>query len=277
MEIDKWDIVDNYPLLLKQDNNVVSNMVLYMDDKDFVSNVLKLTRRTRTIFRNFLNLSNATLYSHLFNPLATEVQFIRGSVFIPLPLVNSFVTDTDVNDLQKIEVFSKLGFLIGQALKWRTLLDIPVDSNVVRHFDDYLLTESPIRYFKNGDLDLAFGSTNMSMKSRLADDSSLRLTYDTYQKFTFDDVAFLNTDNFLSKSYFLGVAQKFCKLPESAHELAIAMYSTPKLPNHFRVNNMMMNSVAFKDTFACPIGSVMNPVLKNQQFPFLEDIDGDEF
>lgn len=282
LEIDRVEIVDNYPLILKQDANVVSNMVLYMSQQDFVANVLVLKRRTRTLYRNYRNLPNPTLFANLFNPLATEVQFIPGKnvVFIPLPVVNLFVDKVDVSDLQKYEVYSRLGYMIGQALmrpvelrKLKKLMKTSVENEDLKNFEDYLLTESPIRSFKGVDLELDLGSTNISMNSRFADDGSLRLTLDTYRKFAFEDVPLLTVEGSIAKTYFLSVAQQFCEAGQEqpVHDMAIGLYTKKDLPSYLRVNSMMMNSVAFKDTFSCPVGSVMNPVLKNQQFPFIDE------
>lgn len=277
--VDRLDIVDDYASILEQDVMKISNLVLDMTVQDFVSNVLLAKRRNRGLFRNFKNLPQTTVFSHLFKPLSTEVQFIPGKhlVFIPLPLVNMFVDRVTLNDLQKYEVFSRLGYLIGRSLMRPLQLKQlkkqlnSEDNEVLKNFEDYLLTESPIRKFKGANLDLDLGSTNISINSRFADDGSLRLTWETYQKLTLHDLPMVNTDGSIAKSYFLGVAQQFCEAPKLTHELAIAMYTQTDLPNNLRVNSMMMNSNLFKDTFACPVGSVMNPVVKNHQFPFIDE------
>lgn len=281
LKIDKLDVVDNYPAILKQDANVVSNMVLYMSQQDFVANVLVLKRRTRTLYWNYRSLANPTLFANLFNPLATEVQFISGKnlVFVPLPLVNAFVDKVDLSDLQKYETFSRLGYMIGRALmrpvelrRLKELLLSGVENENVKNFEDFLLTESPIRSFKGAQLELDLGCTNISMNSRFADDGSLRLTWDTYKKFSFEDLPFLAVEGSIPKTFFLNVAQQFCEAtPQAKHDIAIGLYTSQDLPQYLRVNSMLMNSVQFKDTFACPVGSVMNPVLKNQQFPYIDE------
>lgn len=277
-QIVKLDIVDNYPALLKQDSNVVANMVLYMSEQDFVSNVLVLKRRTRTLHRNFHNLSKTTLFSNQFNPLAMEVQFIPGMnlLFVPLPLVNAFVDNVDLSDLQKYELYANLGYMIGQALMRPLELNqlkrlLQPENEDLKNYEDFLLTESPIRSFKGLQLQLDLGSTNISMNTRFADDASLRLTLETYEKQKLKDLPFLNAEDSILKTYFLGVAQQFCVAPQAPHDMVVQMYTQKHLPNHLRVNSMMMNSVAFKNTFSCPVGSVMNPVLKNQQFPYIDE------
>lgn len=276
-QIVKLDIVDNYPALLKQDSNVVSNMVLYMSPQDFVSNVLVLKRRTRTIHRNYHTLSKTTIFSQ---KLAMEVQFIPGMnlLFVPLPLVNSFVDNVDLSDFQKYELYANLGYMIGQALMRPLELNqlkklLLPENEDLKNYEDFLLTESPIRSFKGAPLQLDLGSTNISMNSRFADDASLRLTLETYekQKLKLNDLPFLNAEDSVLKTYFLGVAQQFCVAPQAPHDMVVQMYTQKHLPNHLRVNSMMMNSVAFKNTFSCPVGSVMNPVLKNQQFPYIDE------
>lgn len=281
-QIDRLDIIDNYPALLKQDSSVISNMVLYISQEDFVSNVLVLKRRTRSLYRNLNNLTNATLFSNLFDPLSNEVQFVSGMnlLFVPLPIVNLFVENIDLADKQKYELFSGLGFKIGQALmrplelnKLKRILTSVEENEDFKTFEDYLLTESPILKFEGGDLVLDRGSTNTSMNGRFLDDASLRLAMDTWKLNSFEDQPILPfTDESILKTYFLIVAQQLCIAPQqSVHEVAIRLYTKRDLPNHFRVNSMMMNSVAFKDTFSCPLGSVMNPVLKNKQFPFIDE------
>lgn len=285
LEVDRVDIVYNYLLLLKQDANVVSNMVLYMSQQDFVANVLALKRRTRSLYRNLKSLTPTTLFSNLYNPVSTVIEYFPGqsTIFIPLPLVNVLVNNGDLQDLQKYEVYSKLGFMIGQALlrrvelrKLKALMKNAEENEDVKNFEDFLLTESPIRSFKGVELELDLGSTNLSMNSRFADDASLRLTLSAYKKFQVSDLPFLTVDQAVEKTYFLAVAQQFCEAsPQAVHDLAIDLYTKGDLPNHLRVNSMMMNSVAFKDTFACPVGSVMNPVMKNQQFPVIDESNFD--
>lgn len=281
LEIDRVDIVNNYLQLLKQDANVVSNMVLYMSQQDFVANVLALKRRTRSLYRNLKSLTPTTLFSNLYKPVSTAIESIPGqsTIFIPLPLVNAVVNNGDLQDLQKYEVYSKVGFMIGQALlrrfeprKLKGLMKSTEENEDLKSFEDFLLTESPIRSFKGAKLELDLGSTNLSMNSRFSDDSSLRLTLSAYRKFNLSDLSFLTADEAIAKTYFLAVTQQFCETsPRAVHELAIDLYTKKDLPNHLRVNSMMMNSVAFKDTFVCPVGSVMNPVMKNQQFPFIDE------
>lgn len=281
-QIERVNVVENYLSLFKDDANVMSNMVLYMSETDFVANVLVSKRRFRTLMRNYKTVSETTLFSNFFNPLATEVQFIPGKnlIFIPLPVMHRFVNVFPLEDLQNYEIFSQLGYQLGQALfrpvepkKLKSLMTYngSAENEILTEFEDYLWRTAPIRKFDDGKLFLDVGSLNISMESRFADDGSLRLTMETYKKILFDDLPFLNVGDAVAKTYFLSVAQQFCAENIPTHEKAIDLYTKKDLPNSLRVNSMIMNSEAFKDTFQCPRGSTMNPALKLKQFPFIED------
>ena len=279
-ELDRVKIVDNYPAILKDDTNVKNNMVLYISDTDFVSNVLVLRRHFRTMYRNFKRLSNATLFSNLFNPLASEVQFIPGDslIFIPLPVVHNHLITSSMEP-QNFETFASLGFLIGQALlrplrlpQLKNLLTNQ-DNEDIRAFEDFLYVDAPIISYNGTGLHLR-GATNLSIHSRIEDEASLRLSWDSYLKYMTgrQDLPYSQEDKTIQKTFFLTVAQQFClPMQRKKHEMAVDLITQEYLPNHLRVNSMMMNSVKFTETFSCAVGSVMNPVLKNQQFPFIDE------
>lgn len=282
LEIDRVNIVGNYPELLGKESNVMSNMVLYMSETDFVANVLVLQRRTRTIYRNFKDLSNATIFSNLFNPLSTEVQFIEGknTIFVPLPLVNQFANGkVHLGTQQKYEIYSKLGFLISRTLlprfapkKLRSMIKIE-DNELFSFYEEFGLAEPPILGHKSIGLELDKGAMVSSTAGRFADDASVRLALVTYDRFSLfnNDRPLFTLKDAIPMTYYLSVAQQFCSASnEGVHQMAIDSYTKNNLPNHLRDNNMMMNSAAFAKTFDCALGSTMNSPIKSQQFPFID-------
>lgn len=119
------------------------------------------------------------------------------------------------------------------------------------------------------------------MDSRFADDTAVRLTYETYEKF---QPKFLTADKQLPwlnysipQLFYLSLAQKFCEPLTNGHEMATRLVADGILPSYFRVNSMLMNSKQFAEAYECPDGSTMNPSFKVDQFPYLADLHVDYF
>lgn len=109
-----------------------------------------------------------------------------------------------------------------------------------------------------------------TLDSRFSDDSALRLSYETYLKLESNDEEFLWMNYSISKLFYLSVAQQFCSSELKSGLAGIDFYENENLLNYFRVNSIVMNSVHFSKTFDCGLGSSMNPEVKVDQFPFIE-------
>lgn len=124
-----------------------------------------------------------------------------------------------------------------------------------------------------------------SVDNRFSDDAALRTVHDTYLHFQPSiltaDAQFLWLNFYISKLFFLKMSQQHCyneASPKSVRAriaLAIQMYRKDHLPEYFRVNSMVMNSINFAETFDCPTGSSMNPVFKIDQFPYISKSEVD--
>lgn len=176
--------------------------------------------------------------------------------------------------LQNYETYSKLGFMLSREIA-SFFNPTNIKSTVASDNGFYkLFVELKLSYPKITENNLKINLDNegilSSLDSRFSDDSALRLSYETYLKLETNDEQFLWMDYSISKLFYLSVAQQFCSSELKSGIAGINFYENENLLNYLRVNSIIMNSVDFSKTFDCGLGSSMNPEIKVDQFPFIE-------
>lgn len=114
------------------------------------------------------------------------------------------------------------------------------------------------------------------MNQRFADDSAVRLAYETYEKFQpnilTSDLPLIWINQSISQIFYLNLVQNLCQsIDKNVNKQIIgSLLIDQKLPIYFRVNSMIMNSVHFSKLFDCRDGTTMNPEFKAGQFPYID-------
>lgn len=147
----------------------------------------------------------------------------------------------------------------------------PTENAVYKYFVDLKLSDPKITEIGNNlKINLDKEGINSTLDSRFSDDSALRLSYETYLKLESSDQQFLWMNYSVPKLFYLSVAQQFCSSEIKPGMAGIDFYENEILSNYLRVNSIVMNSLHFSKTFDCGVGLSMNPEIKVDQFPFIE-------
>lgn len=145
------------------------------------------------------------------------------------------------------------------------------DNADYKDFVDVKLSDPKITQTENSfKINLDKEGILFTLDSRFSDDSALRLSYETYMKLESSDQQFLWMNYSVPKLFYLSVAQQFCSSEIKPGMAGIDFYENDILSNSLRINSIVMNSVHFSETFDCSVGSSMNPEIKVDQFPFIE-------
>ncbi|KAJ6632918.1 hypothetical protein Bhyg_16916, partial [Pseudolycoriella hygida] len=230
-----------------------------IDANDFISNVFalkKVVRRRMYDTHGRSALLPEVIWNHLLWPISTSPIRIPGESVIVLP--TSLVAPFNYGS-QKVEEFATIGFLIAQEMS-RLIYDEKTSelfierkenfrSNVEIHLQDPAYSRKPNIF----GIQLTEGDVTSSQHSRFIDDMTLRVTYDTYDRYRslHDDKSLPWTDNSAARTFYLLTSQQFCNAKMSSVEVAINLLENDKLPNYFRINSIMMNSEHFLNSFTC--------------------------
>lgn len=178
--------------------------------------------------------------------------------------------------LQNYENYSKLGFMLSREIATffnpTNIKNTDASENAVyKDFVDLKLSDPKITQMENNlKINLDKEGIILTLNSRFSDDSALRLSYETYSKLESSDEQFLWMNYSIPKLFYLSVAQQFCSSEIKPGMAGIDFYENEILSNSLRVNSIVMNSVHFSKIFDCSVGSSMNPEIKVDQFPFIE-------
>lgn len=249
----------------------ITERSIALDEDDFVKNVVALRRRIKNLQTNpsFTDLS-----FDFISPLSQKIQTLENQNLIIIPLGMAIGAMKQSQDYQDI---ATIGLQLSHAIiNFKNIFKSLKENEMLQNFLTVRFVDPAMLKISNG-FGLEVSQTDLvyTNPSRFADDSAIRLAWDTYNTFykLSNDQPLFGLNASIGSSFHLIAAQQFCGLAsESKEEFAINFFENGDLDGHLRVNNMAMNSIHFAESFDCPIGSTMNPEFKSDQFPFIVDL-----